>query len=208
MKHFSSTALLLALNLFALPICFAVQKTDSLDIVYAPSADPAAHFVIDAGNGPPTSPTIPAGSHFTFVAKIYPGGTFNVSGPFANGNSLISPDKILGTWICHGVFSQDTTAFVPGGGNIDIGTANQDFVFTSNPLIPSKVETLLGLYTVRSVDPTLAGTGQVARYEKGLISGGTGVNSGFSTQAESLTYVDANGNLLIRFKFADKINLP
>jgi hypothetical protein len=189
------------------------SSTAVLDVVFTPFVDPSALLVIDQGDSvvriPPslgiTSP-IPAGSHYVNVGTIYPGGTFNVNGPYTNGNAPLYPNKSLGTWVCNGAFYKQTMAFVPGGGNVNIGIGDYDFIFNSSD--PMDVETLLGSYTVRTIDSGLAGTGQVARYEQGLVTGGTGINNGASGGSSSKTYVDAYGNLLIRFYFDNKVKVP
>jgi hypothetical protein len=193
------------------------EETNVLDVVFNPSLDPptpghvGSIFVVDVATLVPPAPPLPPGvfprgSHFVFTAQVYRGYTFDVHGPFG-----YFPSKVLGTWTCDGIFNIDTSVFVPNGGNQDIGAGRwqMDFntgIFDRND--PRSIQLLFSTYGVRSVDSSLAGTGLVARTERGQITGGTGFNANHGDEQKSRTYVGSDGSLLIRFFFKEPVCIP
>jgi hypothetical protein len=209
--------LLLSTTLSAVAPQDRQRKTRVLDVVFAPVADPVgSKFIVDVGtnfvNLPPVPPFpgFPAGSHFLFTSVVYPGYTFPTTGPFANPFSLISPEKILGSWSCNGVFIEDTQIFTPGPEGRTIANATWALVLdTGLPNIdPRSVQNIFSSYSGVSIDQSQAGTGRLARLEITPITGATGLNADLCGLAAIKLYLDASGNILQRFIFEEPVILP
>lgn len=190
------------------------KKTHILDVVFAPVADPTnSKFIVDIGTHfqTTTTPPFPAGSHFLFTGNVYPGKTFSVVGPFAGTHSLIDPQKIIGTFTSSGVFSTTTSLFVAGSGNTNVGLASwafNFFTYVDSVNSPCAVQSIFGDYTIRTISTDLPGHGLLARIEVAAVVGGTGLNTNIGGTATQKTYVDADGNVLIRFIFCEGVVLP
>lgn len=189
-------------------------KKRILDVVFAPVADPTnSKFIVDIGTAfqVTTTPPFPAGSHFLFTGVVYPGKTFSVVGPFANTLSLIDPQKVIGTFTANGVFSQTTSLFTPSGGNVNVGLQNWAidlFAYYDSINSPCSLQSIFGTNTVRTINTDVAGSGFPARLEASAVIGGTGLNACIKGTTIQKTYIDAAGNLLIRFEFSEGFSLP
>lgn len=189
-------------------------KTCVLDVVFAPIADPVnSIFIVDVGTGFQTVPFqgFPAGSHFVTTAVVYPGYTFSLNTPFANVSSLLYPEKIIGTWTATGAYTKTTTVSTSGSSNVNIGLANWGFDFNTivnNVNSPCAVQSLFGTNITRTINSDFSGTEFPARIEVAAVTGGTGFNEGINSSAVIKSYIDALGNVLMRFEFKKSITLP
>lgn len=177
-------------------------STKVLDIVVAPGADPSGSTIIfDTGNGPPTTPLIPAGTRFLAKGRIYPGNTFNTAGPFASPTGLLYPNKIIGGWWCNGLLTSDTTIFTPGSSNEPIGYSTFDLHFNSANTA-AKDYSIYVNDTLGTIDVALAGSGQPATSRSGVATVG---QKSLITMVSIIEYVDTSGNILVRIVFSDAI---
>lgn len=132
------------------------------------------------------------GSRFLAGAIIYPGNTFPTTGPFVNptDHSQLYPNKIIGTWFCNGLITNDIPQVGPGLGNKPFGNSNINFRFIASD---GTDESIFIQDTLKSMDVTKINTGLPARTQDASVVVGFNDNVYLAGKVKITTYLVADG---------------
>lgn len=190
------------------------------DVVLAPAAttifnpgQSGTFIIFGDGQGPQVNGVnvIPQGTHFLGKGLVFPGGTFDKSGPFVSGpgGAIRNLQEQIGLWNCNGALITDTTFVVGSAAESNIYIANSTVSFHFNDVDgrPAIDHSAFILDTFKTINYSAAirGSGKPARLTKGAVVGGIGQCGPLLGETRITTYVDEFGAVLFRFSFSEPV---